>query len=432
MGNLSIVEHIEKLIMKVPQSAHAARELNLLSKGFVRDIEEFYFQEPTAKYAFYQNKLFQASLDLKDLQQWIETEHKQEIEFNSYLLYCSDIHRDGTFIEDDPYTLQTALNLFGSKILYLSQQPKRNVTIPFISFQPAQSPYSQLQRDLFFVIENGLKAIVNKLKEVKRDTTENILEQSKMSSTIALILAVASIFLVVIFVPLSLSVRAFSITHLETVTYHILMSLNRLPEAFCKNENKSCNELIQFLNEQKEGEKGQHKMMKQHEHRKKNRKVLSIPKNLKLVQDTDSDEGEMQSFVNKEGSTESRSWETRRKLSSSLMNLRNIRGSESQKSSDNRGVKRVNGQIQIDLTHAKSSEVHDEEESKDEGEELTEDEKLQREKEAIREADLKGELRKRRILKYVWLILISLAIAIYFVASTIYLDLVHKYEQFFL
>jgi hypothetical protein len=36
------------------------------------------------------------------------------------------------------------------------------------------------------------------------------------------------------------------------------MSLNRLPEGFCVNENKACMEIILFLNEQKDGEKSTH------------------------------------------------------------------------------------------------------------------------------------------------------------------------------
>lgn len=42
------------------------------------------------------------------------------------------------------------------------------------------------------------------------------------------------------------------------------MSLNRLPEGFCINETKACMEIIMFLNEQKDGEKSTHQMIKKH------------------------------------------------------------------------------------------------------------------------------------------------------------------------
>ena len=56
------------------------------------------------------------------------------------------------------------------------------------------------------------------------------------------------------------------------------MALNRLPEVFCTNETKSCDELITFLNEQKEGEKSTHMMIKKHRHRRKGREILKLPK----------------------------------------------------------------------------------------------------------------------------------------------------------
>jgi hypothetical protein len=51
----------------------------------------------------------------------------------------------------------------------------------------------------------------------------------------------------------------------------ILHSLIKLPEKFCLNESKACSEITMFLNEQKEGEKSTHEMIKKHDHRKNNK-----------------------------------------------------------------------------------------------------------------------------------------------------------------
>ncbi len=85
-----------------------------------------------------------------------------------------------------------------------------------------------------------------------------------MSAIIAIALAAISIFLVIVLLPTSWP----TLTHIEKISYLILMSLNRLPEEFCQNENKACMEIILFLNEHKDGEKSTHEMIKKHEHRK--------------------------------------------------------------------------------------------------------------------------------------------------------------------
>ena len=58
----------------------------------------------------------------------------------------------------------------------------------------------------------------------------------------------------------------------------ILHSLIKLPEKFCLNESKACSEITMFLNEQKEGEKSTHEMIKKHDHRKNNKQLLKLPK----------------------------------------------------------------------------------------------------------------------------------------------------------
>ncbi len=71
---------------------------------------------------------------------------------------------------------------------------------------------------------------------------------------IAIVLAAISIFLVIALLPFIWP----TLVHIERVSQLILMGLNRLPEAFCVGETKACNEIINFLNESKEGEKSTH------------------------------------------------------------------------------------------------------------------------------------------------------------------------------
>lgn len=97
---------------------------------------------------------------------------------------------------------------------------------------------------------------------------------SLQAGTVSIILAAVSIVLVLILIPISFK----PMTQIEKVSELILMSLIKLPEKFCLNESKVCSEITMFLNEQKDGEKSTHKMIKKHDHRKKNKKLLKLPK----------------------------------------------------------------------------------------------------------------------------------------------------------
>jgi hypothetical protein len=123
---------------------------------------------------------------------------------------------------------------------------------------------TDLEQDLFFIIENGLGSIFEGVSLRLADTETQIRDYSNNASIISIILTTISIVLVVVLLPLSYQ----PLTHVERISRLILMSLNRLPEQFCQNETKSCMEIILFLNEQKEGEKSTHEMIKKHDHRK--------------------------------------------------------------------------------------------------------------------------------------------------------------------
>lgn len=133
---------------------------------------------------------------------------------------------------------------------------------------------TDLEQDLFFIIENGLGSIFQGVSLRLTDTEIQIRDYSNNASTISIILTTISIVLVLVLLPLSYQ----PLTHVEKISRLILMSLNRLPEQFCQNETKSCMEIILFLNEQKEGEKSTHEMIKKHDHRKQNKQLLKLPK----------------------------------------------------------------------------------------------------------------------------------------------------------
>ena len=97
---------------------------------------------------------------------------------------------------------------------------------------------------------------------------------SLQAGTVSIILAAVSIVLVLILIPISFK----PMTQIEKVSELILMSLIKLPEKFCLNESKVCSEITMFLNEQKEGEKSKHKMIKKHDHRKKKQAAVKAAK----------------------------------------------------------------------------------------------------------------------------------------------------------
>ena len=191
-------------------------------------------------------------------------------------------------IKEMVQSLQTSLNLFSSKILKISSFRNgakggpgipKSTTIPEISFwynetQQRSTPIDEIQQDLYFIIQNGLESIVEGIADTLKKTKEDIVESSNLSGTISIILALVSILLVIVLLPMSFK----PLTHVERISQLILMSLNRLPENFCRNETKACMEIIIFLNEQKEGEKSTHEMIKKHDHRKHNRQLLKLPR----------------------------------------------------------------------------------------------------------------------------------------------------------
>lgn len=133
---------------------------------------------------------------------------------------------------------------------------------------------NEIQQDLYFIIENGLGSIVSGIHSIQLEKYLSTVDSSLQAGTISLILAAISILLVLILIPISFK----PMTQIERVSELILHSLIRLPERFCVNESKACSEITMFLNEQKEGERSTHEMIKKHDHRKNNKQLLKLPK----------------------------------------------------------------------------------------------------------------------------------------------------------
>ena len=116
-----------------------------------------------------------------------------------------------------PQSIQTSINLFSSKILKISSYRKgRNFGIPFNTSVPKISfdwndaslrntRVSEIQQDIYFIIENGLASIFEGIKNVLNQKYESTVEASKNAGTVSLILAAISILLVLILLPMSLS-----------------------------------------------------------------------------------------------------------------------------------------------------------------------------------------------------------------------------------
>lgn len=174
-------------------------------------------------------------------------------------------------------------------------------------------------------------------------------------------------------------------------------------------------ELIMFLNEQKEGEKSTHQMIKKHEHRKQNRAILKLPKTYKKQNDeTKSDDYDSDGSVdadrnslinstrnkrsinhglhiNNNESASTNSHGTQSFSSSQITSLSRLRAQtnqyEVQQENQMQRVKRnQGGNIELELAHAKTSELLDDEDDNNENEnkELTEADIKQKERERER------------------------------------------------
>eukprot|EP00347_Sterkiella_histriomuscorum_P015972 403354991 len=460
MTNLEVLNSLQILIQSVPEASHATRQMILISNNLVNQyndevISDYY---PT-KYSFYSSLLAQTSERFEGIQNQMQTTLKDKVSFDTYKIFISDVQSDSD-VKKMSSSMQTSLNLFSSKILKLSTYKNStfvNTTVPLISFQwqqmlnsNASIPLvSDLQQDAYFVIQNGLGTIVEGLMDLQTKTVNQINESSDQAAIIAIALAAVSIFLVIVLLPTSLP----TLTHIELISQLTLMSLNRLPENFCVNETKACMEIILFLNEQKEGEKSTHQMIKKHEHRKQNRQILKLPKNTKNLHgmgsissmDSDSDydkstlmksQKKSRLYEDDSASTGSAASNTASISSSKITTLAKVRANqneyESQQLSQAQRVKRnQGGVIELELMHAKTSELLDDDQEENQNAELTETEIKQREREKSRKIQINKTFSRMKIKKFAYLILVALFIAMYFVITSWYLTLVHQYERMY-
>lgn len=95
-------------------------------------------------------------------------------------------------------------------------------------------------------------------------------------------------------------------------------------------------------------------------------------------------------------------------------------------------VKRnIGGTIELELGHAKTSELLDDDREDNPHEELTEAEIKQREREKLRKVSINLKFRRKKIKKFACLIITALVIAVYFGITSYYLNLVHQYERMY-
>lgn len=89
------------------------------------------------------------------------------------------------------------------------------------------------------------------------------------------------------------------------------------------------------------------------------------------------------------------------------------------------------GNIELELNQAKTSELLDDDEQDENVTELTEVEIKQREREKDRKVQIVKTFRRKKIKKFLYLIVFALVIAIYFAITSYYLTLVHEYERMY-
>lgn len=98
--------------------------------------------------------------------------------------------------------------------------------------------------------------------------------------------------------------------------------------------------------------------------------------------------------------------------------------SQAQRARRNQG-----GTIELDFGHAKTSELLDDDQEENENAELSEAEIKQRDREKTRKHAINQTFRRKKIKKFIYLIVTALMIAIYFVITAWYLNMVHSYEK---
>jgi hypothetical protein len=93
------------------------------------------------------------------------------------------------------------------------------------------------------------------------------------------------------------------------------------------------------------------------------------------------------------------------------------------------------GAIELDLSHAKSSDIIDDvmkEEEQLDGRDLTDEEQKQVDREAERTEAIEGTFKNQRIKKFVWLLVTAVIISLYYAITCFYLSLIHQHEQIYL
>ena len=129
-------------------------------------------------------------------------------------MLVKDVETDGD-IKLMPQSIQTAINLFSSKIMKMSSYKRGvaggipvNTIVPKISFDWKDSmllnaTVNEVQQDLYFIIENGLGSIVSGIRSIQSEKYQSTVDSSLQAGTISLILAAISILLVLILIPIS-------------------------------------------------------------------------------------------------------------------------------------------------------------------------------------------------------------------------------------
>lgn len=91
------------------------------------------------------------------------------------------------------------------------------------------------------------------------------------------------------------------------------------------------------------------------------------------------------------------------------------------------------GAIELDLSHAKSSDLQEDdslnqEEQLLDGRELTEEEQKQFDRENERTEAIENTFKNQRIKKFMWLLMTAFVISLYYAITCFYLSLIHKHE----
>ena len=166
MERVQILDLLYELTNKIPSTSRYVRTVVNIANGYESNSNELI----PDRFAYYMQRIADNSEQFRTLQEQIYTQYKSQLSLDDVQLQLKDLQTDLT-VKVMTSSISSSLNMFSSKALQISKKTLaqlRNITIPYISFDWGEVVVTQMQQDLYFILQNGHESIPKGLEELNK------------------------------------------------------------------------------------------------------------------------------------------------------------------------------------------------------------------------------------------------------------------------